>query len=270
MGRRRSHPAVLDIRRDTGQIRHVDKQRALAEELARKDKAFEALCHSVSHDLRAPLRTIDGFSQALLEDCADKLDATGREYLDRVRAAAQRMAAMIDGLLQLSRVSQAELLRVRTNLSEIARSVADELQRKEPARRVALSIEDDRFAMADGRLMKVVLSHLLANAWKFTARTGAPRIEFGATEKDGATAFFVRDNGAGFDMAYVGKLFSPFRRLHGEAEFPGIGIGLATVQRILDRHGGRVWAEGAVGRGATIRFTLPDERIEGEPREVEV
>jgi light-regulated signal transduction histidine kinase (bacteriophytochrome) len=238
----------------------AETRAALVAELERKNKELEAFSYSVSHDLRAPLRSIDGFSQALLEDYADRLDETGQGHLRRVRAAAQRMGELIDDLLQLSRVSRAELTREPVSLSALARTIADELRRKEPARRVSFTIPDALVAEADSRLMRVVLDNLLGNAWKFASKTAEARIELGAAERDGEIVYRVEDNGAGFDMAHAHKLFSPFQRLHSEAAFPGTGIGLATVYRIVDRHGGRVWAEGAVGRGARIFFTLPRSR----------
>jgi DNA-binding response OmpR family regulator len=235
----------------------AEARAALAEELERKNTELEAFNYSVSHDLQAPLRSIDGFSQALLEDYSGKLDDKGRDYLQRVRASAQRMGELIDDLLQLSRVSRADLCRDRVNLSDVARLVSDELQRQEPEPKVAFAIQEGLFAEADSRLIRVLFDNLLGNAQKFTSKIPAPRIEFGAEERDGSTAYFVRDNGAGFNMAYAQKLFSPFQRLHSEADFPGTGIGLATVRRIIGRYGGRTWAEGEVGRGATVFFTIP-------------
>jgi light-regulated signal transduction histidine kinase (bacteriophytochrome) len=211
----------------------------------------------VSHDLRAPLRSIDGFSQALLEDYATVLDLRGKDYLSRVRGATQRMAELIEDLLQLSRVGRAELHREELNLSALVKSVADELARRSPERHVTMSMEPAVRVVGDSRLLRVLLENLLGNAWKFTAKTADARVEFGVECGESARVYYVRDNGAGFDMTYANKLFQPFQRLHTEREFAGTGIGLATVYRIVDRHGGRVWAEGAVGEGATIRFTLP-------------
>jgi signal transduction histidine kinase len=223
---------------------------------------LEAFSYSVSHDLRAPLRSIDGFSQALSEDAADRLQPKDKAYLQRVRAAAQRMGELIDDLLELSRVGRAELRRERVSLSEIGHAVATELQRSSPDRQIELDIQGGIVADGDCRLVQIVLENLLGNAWKFTRNTAPARIELGAEPRDGDTAYFIRDNGAGFDMTYMDKLFRPFQRLHGEAEFPGTGIGLATVRRIIDRHGGRVWAKGAVGAGATVYFTLPQNSVE--------
>ena len=229
----------------------------LVDELERKNKELETFSYSVSHDLRAPLRSIDGFSKALLEDYADKLDANGQHYLDRVRGAAQRMGELIDDLLQLSKVGRADLQRTRVDLSALALTVATELQRATPDRRVQVLIPEGLVADADYRLLQVVLENLLGNAWKFTTTVAEAIIECGVSLRDGVPTYFVRDNGAGFDMAQAGRLFAPFQRLHSEAKFPGTGIGLATVHRIVDRHGGRVWAESAVERGATFLWTLP-------------
>ena len=229
---------------------------ALVAELELKNAELESFSYSVSHDLRAPLRSIDGFSQALLEDYAEKVDAKGQDYLKRVRAAAQRMGALIDDLLELSRVGRAELRRERTDLSILARSVAGELEAADPVRRVEFVIQDGLVANADPRLLRIVLQNLLGNAWKFTGKTAKAVIEVGATDSDGRVTYFVRDNGVGFDMAHAQKLFTPFQRLHSEAEFPGTGIGLATVQRIVGRHGGTVRAEGKTDTGATISFTI--------------
>ena len=225
-------------------------------ELAAVNKELEAFSYSVSHDLRALLRSIDGFSQALLEDCADKLDKQGKNYLHRVRAAAQRMGELIDDLLALSRVTRREMRHEMVNLSALAGIVAAELQQGQPERQVELIIAEGLTVNGDETLLRLVLENLLGNAWKFTSKQPKARVEFGATQYDGKPAYYVRDDGVGFDMAYVGKLFAPFQRLHSADEFPGTGIGLATVQRIINRHGGRVWAEGAVKRGATFYFTF--------------
>ena len=224
--------------------------------LAATNEELEAFSYSISHDLRTPLRGMDGFSQALLEDYADKLDATGKDYLRRVSAAAQRMAQLIDDMLDLSRVTRREIRREAVNLSATAQSIASELQKAGPERQVKFAIAEGVVANGDSHLLRTALENLLSNAWKFTANHPRATIEFGATQHNGKSAYFVRDNGAGFDMAYAGKLFGAFQRLHGRTEFPGTGIGLATVQRIIHRHGGRVWAEGAVEQGATFYFTL--------------
>ena len=204
-------------------------------------------------DLRAPLRGVDGFSQALLEDYADKLGDEGCGYLRNVRESAQRMGRLIDDLLALSRVTRAELLREPVDLSGLAQNVAAQLQKLQPDRRVDLVIAAGMVIEGDARLLRVALENLLGNAWKFTGKRAEPRIEVGVTS-DGAC--FVRDNGAGFDMTYAAKLFGAFQRLHSADEFEGTGIGLATVQRIVNRHGGRIWAIAEVDRGATFHFTL--------------
>ena len=227
-----------------------------AVELTVTNKELEAFSYSVSHDLRAPLRSIDGFSLALLEDYGGSLDPEGRDYLHRVRAASQRMGELIDDMLALSRLTRSEMRREEVNLSATADRIATELRRSDPKRHAEFVIEPDLVAHGDARLLEVALENLLGNAWKFTSRQPWARIELGATKLDGARTFCVKDNGAGFDMAYAGKLFGAFQRLHGTTEFPGNGVGLATVQRIIHRHGGRIWAEGEVGRGATFYFTL--------------
>ena len=225
-------------------------------ELRAVNKELEAFSYSVSHDLRAPLRSIDGFSLALLEDYADKLNENGRDYLNRVRNSAQRMSALIDDLLELSRVTRSEIKRETVDLSGLALDVFQELASSEPARKVATRVENGITAVGDARLLKVVLDNLIGNAWKYTGRNDNAKIEFGVVEKDGLVSYFVKDNGAGFDMKYADKLFGAFQRLHKAEEFPGTGIGLATVQRIVHRHGGHVWAEAAPGNGAIFYFSL--------------
>ena len=233
-------------------------------ELQAANQELEAFSYSVSHDLRAPLRSIDGFSQALLEDYAGKLDDPGREHLNRVRAATQRMGHLIDDLIKLARVARAEMHREFIDLSALATDVLAELQKNEPERRVECRVEPGLAAEGDARLLRVVLDNLLGNAWKFTSKTANARIEFGAARgTDGAPNYFVRDNGAGFDMQYVNKLFGAFQRLHAMNEFPGTGVGLATVQRIVHRHGGAMRAEGKPGAGATFYFTLSQSNAGG-------
>lgn len=227
-----------------------------ADKLAEANKELEAFSYSVSHDLRAPLRTIDGFSQALLTDYANQLDDNGKRYLDRVRSASQRMAELIDDLLSLSRITRAPLKRERVDLTALGRKTLGDLGARDPNRAVETKVRDGLAAQADPRLVAVVLENLLANAWKFTSKQPLARIEIGSEERDGATTFFIRDNGAGFEMEYVKKLFTPFQRLHSAADFQGTGIGLATVHRVINRHGGRVWAEGSPDQGATFYFTL--------------
>jgi two-component system NtrC family sensor kinase len=236
---------------------------ALVDELTRKNRELEAFSYSVSHDLRAPLRRIDGFSRMLIDEYAGVLDERGKDYLSRVRGSAQRMARLIDDLLQLSRVGRAELNRSRVDVSAMVASIVEELARAEPERQVELSIEPGVVAEADSPLLRVVLDNLLGNAWKFTAKAAQARIEFGVDRSGGEPTYFVRDNGAGFDQAYAHKLFGPFQRLHDDRDFPGTGIGLATVYRIIDRHGGRVTAQGKPGEGATLAFTLPAQRAAG-------
>jgi len=226
------------------------------EQLKDTNKELEAFSYSVSHDLRAPLRGIDGFSKILLEQYADQVNERGRDYLTRVRNAAQRMGRLIDDMLSLSRIGRREMVRKTVNLSELAASVIEELQQRDPERQVAADIMPDLLVTGDPDLLRIVLDNLIGNAWKFTGHQETACIEVGMTTQDGERVYFIRDNGAGFDMAYADKLFTPFQRLHTEAEFPGTGIGLAIVQRIIARHGGRVWAEGEEGKGATIFFTL--------------
>jgi two-component system, NtrC family, sensor kinase len=243
----------------------AEAKAGLVEELKYKNKELEAFSYSVSHDLRAPLRSIDGFSQALIEDYASALDETAQNYLNRIRAAAQRMAVLIDDMLLLSRISRAQVNRERVNLSSLAKVVADELKHQNPERVVTVEIEPELSIYADPGLMRVLLDNLLGNAWKFTARTANAKIEFGAQTQGVDTIFSLKDNGVGFDMAHASALFQPFQRLHDAADFPGTGIGLATVQRVVDHHGGRIWAEGSVGCGATVFFTIPRFRGNNQP-----
>jgi len=238
---------------------------ALERRLAERDEALlsvnrelDLLFYAISHDLRAPLRAVDGFSEALEEDCAGHLGDEGQEYVRRVRAAGKRMVQMIDGLLELSRLARSELQRQEVDVSALARSVVDELSRKVPGRSVQMTIQAGMAANADARLLRIALVALLENAWKFTGKQESSVIELGADEGGEGTHFFVRDDGVGFDMSFADKLFSPFQRLHAPSEFEGLGIGLAKVQRIVRLHGGRVWASAAVGEGATLSFTLCD------------
>jgi signal transduction histidine kinase len=219
---------------------------------------MEAFSYSISHDLRGPLRGIDGFGHALLEEYGDRLDPQGRHYLERIRAGAQRMGGIMDDLLELSRLSRHAMVPAEVDLSAQVRQLVQELEQAGPEpRRVELAIQDGLRVQADPRLMRMVLGQLLSNAWKFTSRRDNARIEFGAAEDQGVPTFFVRDNGVGFDMAYAGKLFGAFQRLHDPADYPGTGVGLAFAQCILLRHGGRIWAEAAVDQGATFFFNLP-------------
>jgi signal transduction histidine kinase len=213
----------------------------------------------VAHDLRAPLRAISGFSEILLGDQRDRLDARGQDYLRRMAAAAERMGNLIDALLGLSRVTRTEPLQQRVDLSKVAGSVIDNLRATQPERSVEVVIHEGLVVVGDPQLLRSALENLLGNAWKFTGKREGARVELGLTEKDGERAYFVSDNGAGFEMAYASKLFAPFQRLHSPSAFPGTGIGLATVQRIIHRHGGRIWAESETGKGATFFFTLPND-----------
>jgi light-regulated signal transduction histidine kinase (bacteriophytochrome) len=229
-------------------------------ELEGANRELEAFSYSVSHDLRAPLRTIDGFSQILQEDYENVLDGEGLDYLGRVRAASGNMATLIDDLLDLSRVSRRPLRRESVDLTRLATGIIEDLRAAQPDRNVQFVAGEDIKAYGDVSLLKVALENLLGNAWKFTERKEEARIEFGADRRPRpgflAPVYFVRDNGAGFDQAYSDKLFGAFQRLHGQDEFEGTGIGLATVARIIHRHGGRVWADSEVGEGATFYFTL--------------
>jgi signal transduction histidine kinase len=230
---------------------------ALAE-VEHANKELEAFSYSVSHDLRAPLRAIDGFSKAFMQDYGGTLNDQGRGYLERVRSGTQRMAQLIEDLLGLSSITRAPLRRQSVNVTEMGRKILRELKERDPQRRVESIVAEDLVATADPRLLAVVLENLLGNAWKFTAKQPAARIEVGWDVRDGG-AFFVRDNGAGFDQKYAAKLFTPFQRLHADTEFEGTGVGLATVQRIVARHGGRIWAEASSGHGAAFFFTLGEE-----------
>lgn len=225
-------------------------------ELEVSNKELEAFSYSVSHDLRAPLRTIDGFSLALAEDFADCLNEEGRDYIRRVRGGVQRMGTLIDALLQLSRVTRSEINREQMNLSKIATLVFGELVTNDKDHNITFLAQPDVMADADPGLMRVAFENLIGNAVKFTSKVPDARIEFGQTTRDGENVYFIRDNGAGFDMQYVDRLFTAFQRLHGDRDFKGSGIGLATVSRIIRRHHGRIWAEGETGRGATFFFTL--------------
>lgn len=247
--------AERDLRTLNEELEERIKDRTRQLELANKE--LESFSYSVSHDLRGPLRALSGFSQALLEDYAGKFDANATEYLHRIQSASHRMGQLIDDLLKLSRVSRTELLPETVNLSALVTKICTSLQQREPQRDVVITIAEDGIVQGDPKLLEIALENLLNNAWKFTNKTASARIEFGKTEQQGETVYFIRDNGAGFDMRYVNKLFKPFERLHSASEFDGTGIGLSIVSRIILRHGGRIWAEGEEGKGATFYFTLP-------------
>jgi signal transduction histidine kinase len=250
---------VMALRREIGQRRRAEQAtRRLNARLAAANHELEAFCHSVSHDLRAPLRAIDGFSQALLEDAGERLAPADHQTLARVRAAAQRMAGLIDDLLRLSRIARTPPAPGGVDLSAVAGAIVEELRHGEPARRVVADIQAGVSAVGDERLLRIALENLLGNAWKFTRRRPQAQIAFGMEGGAPRPVYFVRDNGAGFDMTYAGKLFGAFQRLHSGREFEGTGIGLATVARIVHMHGGRIWADAAVDQGATFRFTLDD------------
>ena len=228
----------------------------LVRDLEHKNRELQSFSYAVSHDLRAPLRRIDSFSRAVLESQGERLDEQGRRYLERVREASQHMSQLIDDVLYLSRVTRADLRDHDVDLSSLATLLLSRLQESEPARKVEIKVRPGVVVTGDGQLLRIALENLLENAWKFTSKQPEARIEFGVTQASGEPTYFVRDNGAGFDMTYADRLFGPFQRLHAQGEFAGSGIGLATVQRIIHRHGGQVWAEGLVGQGATFQFTL--------------
>jgi len=255
------------VERINGELRDQIIVRTRVEEALRRASAateaanreLEAFSYSVAHDLRAPLRSIDGFSQALLEDCAEHLPKEGVAYLGFVRESAQHMAQLIDDLLSLSRVARVEFHRASVDLASVARQVITRLQRDNPERSVELVIPAQIMVAGDARLLELALENLIGNAWKFTRKRASARLEFGEMSEGQRKVYFVRDNGAGFDMAFAGKLFAVFQRLHTVTEFEGTGIGLANVERIIHRHGGRIWAEGEVGVGATFYFTLEED-----------
>jgi PAS domain S-box-containing protein len=249
---------ISKVARDITDRMRVEAALARAKDAAESaSRELEAFSYSVAHDLRAPLRGMNGFARVLLDKYREKFDAEGQDWLQEILLNAKKMGSLIDGLLSLAQWTRSELRPERVDLSAIVRDVVERLRASEPERTVELQVEDKLCADVDFRLARALLENLLGNAWKFTSKAPTACIEFGATEKDGSAAFFVRDNGAGFDMAFASKLFAPFQRLHTTDEFPGTGIGLATVQRIVQRHGGRIWAEGVVDGGATFWFAFP-------------
>jgi PAS domain S-box-containing protein len=227
-------------------------------QLETTNKELEAFSYSVSHDLRAPLRGIDGWSQALLEDYYEQLDEQGRQYIDRVRSETQRMGHLIDDMLKLSRLTRAEMTMQQVDLSALAQSITEQLIQGDPQRQVDFIIQPGVTAEGDPHLLEAALSNLMGNAFKFTGKCPQAQVEFGQSDMEGNPVFFVRDNGAGFDMAYAQKLFGAFQRMHKTSEFPGTGVGLAIVQRVIHRHGGRIWAEAEVGKGTVFYFTLKE------------
>jgi len=225
-------------------------------QLENANKELESFSYSVSHDLRSPLRGIDGFSLALLEDYHDKLDETGRDYIDRIRTATLKMDRLIDSLLRLSRISRIEMNFEEVNLSFIVQEIANSLTETDSSRNVSFLIPENIITSGDPNLLKIVFENLLSNAWKFTSRNDTTVIEFGTLKENSKTVYYIRDNGVGFDMKYVDKLFSAFQRLHSEKEYPGVGVGLSTVQRIIRRHHGDIWAKSQLNEGTTFYFTL--------------
>ncbi|MEP6495900.1 MAG: PAS domain S-box protein [bacterium] len=249
----------------TSAIRDTTDRKATETALKLANRELEAFSYSVAHDLRAPLRGMSGFAQILLEDYGDKLDSEGVAHLREIHESALRMGALIDALLSLSRVTRSEPSPEWLDLGQLVRETVGRLREAEPARTMALTVPDGLLAYIDPSLARTLLANLLENAWKFSATRSSPCIECGIEVNDGVSAYFVRDNGVGFDMAHANKLFLPFQRLHTVGEFPGTGIGLATAQRIVNRHGGRIWATGVVDGGATVYFTLPGG-LPGAPR----
>jgi PAS domain S-box-containing protein len=250
---------IVSLMNDISIRKQMEKAlRDRAEELAQLNKELEAFSYSVSHDLKAPLRTLIGFSNILLEDYSDVVDITGRDFITRIKSNAQKMNDLIDDMLKLSRISRQEMITEKTDLSELANVLFADLKKNQPERNVEIIIQTNMIANIDKKLMNIALLNLFSNAWKFTMKKDHPRIEFGCNVDNERKVFFIKDNGAGFDMSHSGDIFAPFRRLHSESEFPGTGIGLAIVERVIGRHGGKIWAEGMPGAGATFYFTISD------------
>lgn len=265
---------VAERRRVEDDFRRLNREldarvRERTQQLESANAELESFAYSVSHDLRAPLRSVDGYSEALFEDFADSLPEDARRYLDKIRTSTQRMGQLIEDLLKLSRLSRTDLRPVELDLSAMANEVIDELRQRNPGREVEVTVWDDMRAVGDPRLVRIVLENLLDNAWKFTGKVERPQIEVGSMQEGGRSVFFVRDNGVGFDMAYSDKLFGVFQRLHGQNEFPGTGIGLATVERVISRHGGRIWVKAAPDKGAIFFFTLSDGSARADAKEKE-
>jgi signal transduction histidine kinase len=265
-----SRDELADLARDANAMaasldRHISDRLRIEEALKASNQELEAFSYSVAHDLRAPLRGINGYSRALVEDYGTQLDGQAHEYLERIAAATERMGQLIDALLSLSKVTRGDFRREDVNLSRLADAVVKQLRLAQPDRVVEFVNAADVVAKGDGPLLRALLDNLIGNAWKFTGGKPDARISFGVDEDDGTPAYYIRDNGAGFDMAYAKKLFAPFQRLHTDKQFAGTGVGLATVQRIVHRHGGRVWADSKVGDGATFHFTLTSTNQGAEP-----
>jgi light-regulated signal transduction histidine kinase (bacteriophytochrome) len=250
--RKRAHDSIRQLNQEL-EVRNA--------ELAGMNKELESFSYSVSHDLRAPLRAIDGFSSALLDECSDKLSAEGKSHLARVRAATVRMGHLIDDMLKLARIARSETTDDDVDLSALAEEVVSQLRTVEPERKATIDIAPGLKTFGDRPLLRAMLENLLGNAWKFTSKCPVSHIEVGMTNGNSEPAFFVRDNGAGFDMRYADKLFGAFQRLHSDRDYPGTGVGLASVQRIVRKHGGRIWAESEVGKGATFYFVLSKKLI---------
>ena len=255
------HRATLQLRQREDELnRHRNHLEELVgqrtHELSTVNKELEAYSYSIAHDLRAPLRAVTSFSQILLDDAAEKLDSDQRDSLQRVVNASKHMADLIDDILELSRITRKELQREQIDLSGLVRDILEELRRADPVRKLTATIADGVTVEGDAKLLRVALENLLGNAWKYTAKVEQPSIEFGTTTQEEKTVFSLKDNGVGFDMRYVDKLFHPFQRLHNSQDYEGTGIGLATVQRVVQRHGGQIWASGEPGKGASFYFTL--------------